>query len=654
MIRRGFRRVEASASLEARARLDLTASPTWLEAAQGDKPALPGFSMVGYTGAPMNLMWWDAPVVVDLAGMKVRSQALPIRRGHDSGRVVGHTESVSVENGQVTAKGVISFKTADAQEIVDAAKNGFPWQASIGASVGKTEFIQAGSQVTVNGKLLDGPLNVVRASSLDEISFVDIGADRNTSVRVAAKEMEKEKPKEDESVKTQAELEAEAAKVAAAEAEKTAAPEPVLALRAQVALEHKRINAVLKAAGKNSGIAEKAVGEGWDLNRTELEVLRAERPATPGIVVRHEVPTADVLEASVALSGGLPGVEKKYKPEVLEAASRLFRRQMGLQELLLEGARAQGYSGRSFRSDMRGVLEAAFSTLSLPGILSNVMNKFLLQGFDGVEGTWRAIAATRNVRDFKQVSSYRLSGGMEYEEVSPDGELKHGELGEQTFHNQAKTYGKMFSITRQDLINDDLVALTQVPMRIGRGAALKLNKVFWTEFLDDAAFFTAGNKNLESTAAGAFGIDGLTLIEQMFLDQVDPDGNPLAVTPAILLVPNALSVSAAQAMRSTELRSESETGKYPTLNPHAGKFEVVRSSYLNNSAIPGGSDKAWYLLARPADLAVIEVAFLNGQETPIVESAAADFDTLGIQVRGYHDFGVAKQEPRAGIKADGQ
>jgi len=635
------------AQLETRDRLDLAASPTWMEAAPGDKPALPGFSMVGYTGAPMRLMGWGSPVVVDLAGMKVRSQALPIRRGHDSGRVVGHTESVSLENGQITAKGVLSFKTADAQEIVDAARNGFPWQASIGASVGKTEFVPAGQQVTVNGKPLEGPLNVVRASSLDEISFVDIGADRSTSARVAAQE----KPKEDP-VKTKAELEAEAAEAEAAA--KVATEDPVLALRAQMTSEQKRIHAVLKAAGKHSAIAEKAMSEGWDLSRTELEVLRAERPAAPGVIVRHEATTADVLEAGVALSGGLPGIEKQYKPEVLEAASRIFRRQMGLQELLLEAARAQGYSGRSFRSDMRGVLEAAFSTLSLPGILSNVMNKFLLQGFDGVEGTWRAIAATRNVRDFKQVSSYRLSGGMEYEEVSPDGELKHGELGEQTFHNQAKTYGKMFSITRQDLINDDLGALTQVPMRIGRGAALKLNKVFWTEFLNDSAFFTAGNKNLESTTAGAFGIDGLTLVEQMFLDQVDPDGNPLAVTPAILLVPNALSVAAAQAMRSTELRSVDEGGKYPTLNPHAGKFEVVRSSYLNNDAIPGGSAKAWYLLARPADMAVIEVAFLNGQETPVVESAAADFDTLGIQVRGYHDFGVAKQEPRAGIKADGQ
>ncbi|MBU0639071.1 MAG: hypothetical protein KKB50_09420, partial [Planctomycetes bacterium] len=50
----------------------------------------------------------------------------------------------------------------------------------------------------------------------------------------------------------------------------------------------------------------------------------------------------------------------------------------------------------------------------------------------------------------------------------------------------------------------------------------------------------------------------------------------------------------------------------------------------------------------PTDLPVIEVAFLNGQESPTIETADADFNVLGIQMRGYHDFGVALQEPSVG------
>jgi hypothetical protein len=59
---------------------------------------------------------------------------------------------------------------------------------------------------------------------------------------------------------------------------------------------------------------------------------------------------------------------------------------------------------------------------------------------------------------------------------------------------------------------------------------------------------------------------------------------------------------------------------------------------MSNSSYTGYSTTAWYLLANPDDLPVIEVAFLNGRETPVVESADADFDTLGVQFRGYSGF----------------
>ena len=78
------------------------------------------------------------------------------------------------------------------------------------------------------------------------------------------------------------------------------------------------------------------------------------------------------------------------------------------------------------------------------------------------------------------------------------------------------------------------------------------------------------------------------------------------------------------------------------------------SRYLSNSHYAGNSAKAWYLLADPNDLPVIEVAFLNGQEAPTIETAEADFSVLGIQLRGYHDFGCALQDNRAGVKSKGE
>jgi hypothetical protein len=48
------------------------------------------------------------------------------------------------------------------------------------------------------------------------------------------------------------------------------------------------------------------------------------------------------------------------------------------------------------------------------------------------------------------------------------------------------------------------------------------------------------------------------------------------------------------------------------------------------------------------------VAFLNGQESPVIETAEADFNVLGVRMRGYHDFGVALQDPRGGLKSKGE
>ena len=54
----------------------------------------------------------------------------------------------------------------------------------------------------------------------------------------------------------------------------------------------------------------------------------------------------------------------------------------------------------------------------------------------------------------------------------------------------------MLSIDRRDIINDDLGAITTVPRKLGRGSGLKINDVFWTTFLNNAAFFTAGQQEL--------------------------------------------------------------------------------------------------------------------------------------------------------------
>ena len=251
-------------------------------------------------------------------------------------------------------------------------------------------------------------------------------------------------------------------------------------------------------------------------------------------------------------------------------------------------------------------------------------------------------------------TSYRLIGKDQYELVAPGGELKHGNLGNESYSNRADTYGLMMAVDRRDIINDDLGAITTVPRKLGRGSGLKINDVFWTVFLANSGFFTVGNKNFLSGTDTVLSIDGLTKAEVAYYDLVDSDGKPIGTMPAIMLGPTALSAIGSQLYKSLEMRDSTANARVPITNPHVGKFRVEVSRYLANALYTGNSSKAWYLITDPNDLPLIEVAFLNGQEAPTIETADADFNVLGVQMRGYHDFGVALQDPRAAIKCKGE
>jgi len=664
---------QRQADVPAGGRIDLVcdAGNITIEAAQaeGDGEVIPRFTMVAYSGDAMRIEGWRFPVVVDFEGLTIPSQRRPVRFGHSMYAGVGHTERIAVENGRLLAEGIVSRDTLAAREVVASGRRGFPWQASLGAAVQQSEFVRAGKAVTVNGRTLEGPLYVARRTVLGEISFVDLGADSNTAATIAAQQQESQSM--DETKDTEVVEASEAAtepevtrEQAADEAGTEASPpvDPVPEIRAKAIAETKRLAAIRRVCnGRFPEVEEKAIAEGWSTDKCELEVLRASRPKAPAVHVVDNAMDGQVLEAACMLTAKLADVEELHDDKTLEAASKRFRGGIGLQELLLEAAWANGFTGRNFR-DSRSVLRhafghdlrAAFSTIDIGGILSNVANKFLLEGFFSVERTWRNITSVRNVSDFKTVTSYRLIGKDQYEQVAPGGELKHGTLGEESYSNKADTYGLLLSIDRRDIINDDLGAITTVPRKLGRGSGLKINDVFWTIFLNNANFFKAANNNYLEGADTVLSIDGLSKAEQTFMDQTDADGKPIGIMPAVMLVPTSLSAMATMLFKSLEIRDTTASTKYPVANPHAGKFRAEVSRYLANAQYTGSSAKAWYLLADPNDLAVIEVAFLNGQESPTIETAEADFNVLGVQMRGYHDFGVALQEPKGGAKAKGE
>jgi hypothetical protein len=397
----------------------------------------------------------------------------------------------------------------------------------------------------------------------------------------------------------------------------------------------------------------------------ELQLLRAARPGAPLMVApRSQELNGTIIECAVAKAAGIRELEKHYKPETLEASHRQFRHGLPLGELLLTAARRNGYPGLSLK-DTKSLLKAAFrdpdiraagiSDFALPNILGAVANKSLVAGFNFTEQVWRTIAKIKSVPDFKTNTAVRLSPSMKLETVGADGQLKHGTAAEATYTVKANSAGLVFAVTRQDIINDDMSALNEVPMGLGRGAGQKLNTDFWTVFLNNSAFFTTARGNYFTGAATNLQSSSLATALGLFRNQTSEDGEPLGIEPRILLVPTGLEVTMLELMRSTNYNTggAATDTKVPNTNIWAGRFTPAVSAYLANAAYTGNSAVAWYLLADPNDVPVICVAFVDGVETPQIDSTEANFDQPGITFRALYDYGVNTVEYRGGVKSKG-
>ena len=696
----------------------MTADVT-ITAAEGDqtKKGPRKFDVLAYTGGKLVVAGYDLPVVVDLKGLTGR-KSIVANLDHDRKARVGHVTARHNDGRTLRLEGLASAATAARDEVVASADDGFQWQASIEAVPQKLVKVPAGKTADVNGQSFEGPFLIARKSVLGGFAFLSHGADEDTSVTIAAsaafnKEADMEFTKwieamgfdpADLSDKQKAALQAKYdAEIKAAAKDnkekeppevqlpefdadeiKAAASDHLASLEAIFAQHEGEVKADKFAAIRAQATKDakelkvKALKERWLLPRYEAELIRAganvelalvraERPKGPAIHAAVREVSGQVIEAALCQAVGLPNIEERFNEQTLQAAHTEFRGRLGLHQVIILAAEANGYPRRDFRIDqgnIREVLRYAFapaihaaSTMSLPGILSNVANKELLAGFTEEDQTWREIAVTKPVSDFKAVTSYRMLDNMEYEELSPEGKIAHGQLGQESYTRQAKTYAKMFALTRVDIINDDLGAFNDVRTRLGRGSSRKFNNLFWARFLNNAAFFTAARGNYIEGATTNLGIDGVGLEAGVlkFRQMKTADGKRLDGSPDRLLIPPELQFNAQRLHQSTQVNTggASTATSVPNDNIHAGKYRPVVQNRLSDPTFAGFSATAWYLFRDPQILAPMVVSFLNGVETPTVESADADFDQLGVQFRGFHDFGVDFAEWLSGLRSKG-
>ncbi len=176
---------------------------TGAEAPTADAPAR--FEMVAYTGEAMRIGCYGDPVIVDLETADLSEQLIPALYDHwaHMSDIVGQVEALAIENKELVARGRFTPIAPDASgrggnragEVLALARQGYQWQASVGADPAQVVKIEAGAVGVANwGREYPGPCVIGRGCKFREMSFVVLGGDRKTSV-VAARDRTSNRPK---------------------------------------------------------------------------------------------------------------------------------------------------------------------------------------------------------------------------------------------------------------------------------------------------------------------------------------------------------------------------------------------------------------------------------------------------------------------------
>ena len=257
--------------------------------------------------------------------------------------------------------------------------------------------------------------------------------------------------------------------------------------------------------------------------------------------------------------------------------------------------------------------------------------------------------------NFRTQTSIRPNWSGDLRQLPPGGDISHGDFSEETYQWRVDTFAKQFSIDRQDIVNDDASVFSDLIPGMARSAARTLNGLVATTILANAgSFFSTGNANFFSGAATNLSATSLATAIQMLRQMKDAEGNLLDLEPAVLLVCPQLEQTALGLLNSTEVARVSTGDELPTGNVFKDIAKLAVEPRLSDAAFTGNSGTGWYLFSQPSNAGVI-VGFLDGQETPVLESFGLDHDVnkLAYSFRVYHDFGCSLADHRAVIKSKG-
>lgn len=266
------------------------------------------------------------------------------------------------------------------------------------------------------------------------------------------------------------------------------------------------------------------------------------------------------------------------------------------------------------------------TTSDFPLLLADVANKNLRRAYDEAPQTFRAFVSIGTLPDFKMAKRLQFGDAPALLEIEENGEYVAGTIGEGKEQYQLASYGRKFAITRKSLVNDDLDAFARIPAMFGRKARILESNLVYAQITsnptmgDAAALFHSSHANLQ-TDGDVISVESLGRARAAMAQQTSVDGDYLNLTPRFLLVPTGLQTKADQFVTVV---TPQEAGK---VNPFQSRLTVIADPRLD-----ANSATAWYLVADPTQIDIIELGYLEGEQGPRVESRIG-FDIDGLEIK---------------------
>lgn len=559
---------------------------------------------------------------------------------HDRDAVVGHIEKVWLEDNR--GKALVRFDTDEQSEtIFQKVQSGTLQGVSVGYAIYRYEVLEDEDTKSTNGRF-NGPAYVITDWEPLEISIVSVPADPTVGVGRSAEEIHTSIDTQEDNTRMDQEktLEVQEVKSTPVETGLTQAD-----LQKAMERERKRTSEIT-ALFRDFDVegADEAIVMGVSVDEARAMVMDQLRARNKGVSVTMGEAESDKFRAAaqdaVLMAAGIPVADAAPGAQELRGHSMV--------ELARESLQREGLQA-NFGDNMELARQAINSTSTFPAIMANLANKSVMVGFNEAETTYQIWAGKGSNRDFKEAARVALSEAGNLELVPEGGQFPHDSLGEASARTKVATYGKLFSLTRQAIINDDLGLFSKIATKYGSAAKRLVNKMVYAQLTgnvkmqDGVALFDSKHGNVAGTGE-ALSVKAIAKAITAMRRQKGITGDAtLNITPKYLVVPPELEMTAYQIVNSTAAVDGVNSG---VVNPYKGRFVVVADAELTDP-------DAWYLVADASQHDTIEVTYLNGVETPRLETRQG-FDVDGIEYKVAFDCGVSALDFRGVFKNAGK